>query len=112
MTTKNPFKPGVPVNIVEIAAHVAHERGLGAGGEEGLVTLMRVAELTTIVQRTNQVVRSTPEGLVDVVTGILVDDIADARRRFATYAPALEKICSDRAVVNSVRLLRSQGIQL
>lgn len=112
MPIKNPFTPGMPVNIVEIAAHVTHERGLGAGGEEGFLTLMAVAELTTIVQRTNQVVRSSPEGLVDVVTGILVDDIADARRRFAAYAPALEKICSDQAVVGSVRMLRASGVRL
>lgn len=112
MPIKNPFTPGMPVNIVEIAAHVAHERGLGAGGEEGFMALMAVAELTTVVQRTNQVVKSSPEGLVDVVTGILVDDIADARRRFAARYPDLERICSDQTVVRSIRLLRAEGVRL
>src|SRR5690606_23085112 len=75
--TNKPFtySPGMPVDIDDIAAHVAYERGLGAGGSDAYKTLLRVAELTAIVAKTNQIVRLTDEGLVDVVTGVSLDDV-------------------------------------
>lgn len=112
MTIKNPFTPGMPVDIEDIAAHVAHQRGLGAGGPDAFQSFMAVAELTAVVAKTNQIVRLTDEGLVDVTTGVSLDDMEDMRRRFRAYAPALEPLTSDKSIPGVIRMLKAEGIDI
>lgn len=112
--TNKPFtySPGMPVDIDDIAAHVAYERGLGAGGSDAYKTLLRVAELTAIVAKTNQIVRLTDEGLVDVVTGVSLDDVEDARRRFRARYGTLETTMTDEAILRSIQKLRAEGVEI
>ena len=75
MSTPYPFTPGVPVDVEDIAAKVAQERGLGAGGANTYQSFIRVAELSAeVIANGSQIVRLTEDGLVDAVTGESLDD--------------------------------------
>lgn len=69
-----PFPGGLPVDVEDIAAAVAQERGLGAGGPDTYQSYIRVAELAAqVVSKGQRIVRLTEFGLVDAATGLLID---------------------------------------